>query len=43
MYIGREKEKNILSHVDFTRLCNEINRLPDLSIDISTYDITSPL
>ena len=34
MCIGREEENNILSYVDFLRLCNVINQFPGLSIDI---------
>ena len=34
MYIGIEDEQNILSYVDFTRLCNVIRPFPELSLDI---------
>ena len=43
MNIGREEKKNILSCVDFSRLCNFINRFPVLFIDILTNGITFPL
>ena len=43
MYIGKEEEKNILSHVDFTRLCYVMDHFSYLFIDIFTNVITFPL
>ena len=43
MYIGRDDDKNNLSHIDFTRLYNVISRFPELSIDILTNGITFTL
>ena len=34
MNIGREGDKNILSCVDFTRLCNVMSKSPELSLDV---------
>ena len=43
MYIGRDDDKNNLSHIDFTRLYNVISRFPELSIDILTNGIDFPV
>ena len=43
MYTVRDEEKNILSYVDFLRLCNLINELLDMDIGFFTGCITFPL
>ena len=43
MYIVRQEEKNILSYVDFVRLCNVINQYPCSSINILTNGIAFPI
>ena len=43
MYIGREEEKNMLSYVDFTILCNIISRFPDFYIDSLINGINFPI
>ena len=43
MYIGREEEKNMLSYVDFTILCNVISRFTELFIDILINGMACPL
>ena len=40
MYIGREDQKNILSYVDFTRLCYVISQFTRLSFGILKEGIT---
>ena len=43
MYIGRENYKNVLSYVDFTRICNDMSQFSELTIDILINGITFSL
>ena len=43
MCIGREDDTNILSYVDFSRLCNVMLGFPEFSTDFSTNGITFTL
>ena len=42
-YIGIWEGRNIFSHVNFSRICNFINRFTDLSIGVFTNAITFTL
>ena len=43
MYNGREDLKNMLSHVDFTRLCNAMQKLSEFNLNIVKGGINFPL
>ena len=43
MYSGRKEQKNILSYVDFNRLCNVISQFSKLNLDILKGGITFTL
>ena len=43
MYIAREKIKNILSYVDFSKLCHVITYFTKLNKTFGQEDITFPL
>ena len=43
MYISREKRENILSYVDFSKVCHVITYFPELNQKFGQEDITFPI
>ena len=43
MYVARERGRNILSCVDFSKICHVIKYFPELKQDIGIEDINFPL
>ena len=40
---GTEKQKNMLSYIDFTRLCSVIKKFPELNHNFVKESFTCPL
>ena len=43
MVIAREERKNVISYVDYSKICHVIRSFPDLNQTFGKEDITFPL